>query len=127
MAGPGALGAGQPPSVWPDSAAAWVGRGYEERWETQVMQWPWTERSVGSGYTDWTKILACPRCGHQMSVTVGPAAYRDAASATSGARAGEVAVSCNCSEAHAGRPDKKPRGCGYGAWIPGPPKTSRVP
>jgi hypothetical protein len=110
---------------WPETDAPWAGNGYELRWETAVAAAPWSKRVLGSGYTDWYKYLGCPRCGHQMSVLVGPGAYRDAPGAA--AHAGQVPATCNCPDDHKGRPDKRPSGCGYGAWIPGPSPTDGAP
>lgn len=103
---------------WPDPNAPWVGRGYEERWRTDVANADWVKRAAG-GYVDWVKFLPCPRCGHNMSVTVGPGAYRDA---KPGSPADQVVASCDCAEAHQGRPEKRPGGCGYMAHIPRPPR-----
>lgn len=126
MTSPNPTGAEPPPApAWPLVSAPWIGNGYEARWETAVSDAPWAKRVLGSGYTDWYKFLPCPRCAHQMSVLVGPGAYRDAPGAVG--RAGRVTASCNCAEVHAGRPEKRPGGCGYGAWIPGPSNTDTVP
>jgi hypothetical protein len=104
---------------WPEKDAPWVELGYdEERWEKPVTKKGWDTRKTGS-YVDWVKLLKCPRCDHDMSVTVGPGALRDAA-LRSDDHVGEVVAGCNCAEAHRGRPDTKPRGCGYAAWIPQP-------
>lgn len=112
----------QKPAGWPDGQAPWVGNGYDAWWEDTVTKSNWTSRTVGSGYVDWYKLLPCPRCSHQMSVLVAPGAYRDATGAVG--RSGMVTASCNCAEKHAGRPDTRPGGCGFGAWVPGPPKGS---
>ena len=103
---------------WPLSNAPWVGNGYEARWEQAVSIPEWVKRELGSGYTDWHKVLPCPRCAHQMSVLVAPGAYRDATGSLG--QAGKVIATCNCAESHDGRPPAKPLGCGFGAWIPGP-------
>jgi hypothetical protein len=118
-------GASPPAPNWPLDAAPWVGNGWEARWEAAVMEVPWSQRTLGSGYSDWYKYLPCPRCAHQMSVLVGPGAYRDAVGAAD--HAGRVTASCNCSEAHVGRPERRPGGCGYGAWIPGPAAADQTP
>ena len=103
---------------WPEKDAPWVENGYEERWEQPVALKTWDRREIGS-YVDWQKLLKCPRCNHDMSVTVGPGAVRDAAR-RGGDHAGEVVAGCNCADPHPGRPETKPRGCGYMAWIPEP-------
>jgi hypothetical protein len=103
--------------VWPDGAVPWVGRGYEERWQTAVAAEKWTKRETGT-YVDWVKVLGCPRCGHNMSVTVAPGAYRGGN--RRGGAAAEVVAGCNCEMAHEGRPETRPRGCGYMAYIPRP-------
>jgi hypothetical protein len=101
---------------WPDPKAPWE-RGSHADWATPVTDENWVRR-VNGDYIDWIKVLECPRCGHQMSLTVGPGALRDARAA--GEHAGQVAAFCNCEPKHEGRPEKRPRGCGYNAWIPGP-------
>jgi hypothetical protein len=106
--------------VWPDPAAPFAGGGWEERWETPVAAAPWLSRTIRE-YTDWYKRLDCPRCGHPMTVLVAPGAYRDLTPVN---HAGEVSAPCNCEAEHAGRPTTKPRGCGYGAWIPGPSRPA---
>jgi hypothetical protein len=108
--------------VWPAPNGPWVDHGYEDRWQKPVADEAWERRPSGT-YVDWVKVLSCPRCTHIMSVTVGPGAYRDAAEA-SGDHVGEVVAGCNCDKAHAGRPEKRPRGCGYMAWIPMPPEDA---
>jgi hypothetical protein len=105
---------------WPDPAAPWESNGSDERWRRPVADAGWTRRDV-DGYVDWVKVLPCPRCGQTMSVTVGPGAYR---AATDDAHAGEVVASCNCTGKHDGRPEKRPRGCGYRGWIPLPPEAA---
>lgn len=107
---------------WPDPNAPWVGRGYEERWQAAVAAVDWERRASGS-YVDWVKVLDCPRCGHSMSVTVAPGAFR-------GVRPGgdpqdQVIAGCDCESAHEGRPETRPNGCGYMAWIPRPPRDSQ--
>jgi len=102
---------------WGVPGVPWVAA-YESRWESGVESANWNRRDLGSGYTDWYKLLPCPRCTHQMSILVAPGAYRD--SGGNGGRAGMVAASCNCPDQHEGRPQTRPSGCGYSAWINGP-------
>lgn len=102
---------------WPDPKAPWVSRGYEERWQTAVADADWIKRGTGN-YVDWIKFLKCPRCDHNMSVSVGPSAYKDAKPGSD--PLGSVIASCDCEGDHAGRPEKRPYGCGYMAWIPLP-------
>jgi hypothetical protein len=105
---------------WPDPKAPWVGRGYEERWQVAVAAVAWERRGSG-GYVDWVKSLPCPRCGHIMSVIVSPSAYRGAGGGKD--PLDSVIATCDCEADHQGRPEKRPRGCGYMAWIPLPETT----
>ena len=101
---------------WPDPKVSWE-RGSHPDWRADVAAVPWQKRD-DQGYVDWVKILGCPRCGHEMSLTVGPGALRDAT--TPGGGVGEVAAFCNCESGHEDRPEKRPLGCGYNGWVPAP-------
>jgi hypothetical protein len=107
---------------WPDAKAPWVGRGYEDRWRDPVAAAKWERRASGT-YVDWVKVLPCPRCGHTMSVTVAPGAFRDARPA--GGAGDEVLAGCDCESPHEGRPETRPNGCGYMAMIPRPARDAR--
>jgi hypothetical protein len=51
-----------------------------------------------------------------MTVTVGPGALRDIKPVDGG----RTLAACDCYSPHAGRPEKRPGGCGYMANIPEP-------
>jgi hypothetical protein len=104
----------QAPTPWPDPSCPFVGRGNSDDWTSAVNDAPWASRTIG-GDTDYYKALACPRCSHNMVVFLAAGAYR-------AANDRGVIATCNCLEAHAGRPDGD-KGCGFGAWIGRPVVT----
>jgi hypothetical protein len=105
--GPTLAGPEQQPAEWrPAPDADWV---------EKVIGLP--RRSASNGI-----VLAgsCPRCGHDVAIFVrthlerGPILYYDEV-ARSPASEPQV-IRCNCVEAHNGRPEDEPRGCGvFGA------------
>jgi hypothetical protein len=105
---------------WPMSRCHWLGGGYSEKWTKAVADAPWHERKTTDEYVDWYKQLACPRCGHPMTVLVAPGvmpskyeSIRDHAL---------VVARCNCRQLHTDRPEKQ-LGCGYGGYVPAPEVT----
>lgn len=89
-------------------------------WAETVQQAPWAP--VGGG--DYQKIFVCPWCGHTTIFDL-PATITNYLVPIFGHRGSEeliVHVRCQCSEAHANRPDwAQGVGCGKGADMPGPP------
>jgi hypothetical protein len=102
------------PSTWPNELAAWR-TADEPEWRRQVYMLGWKARKNAAGaVVEYLLSGACPRCGHDLSVSAGVAGVLD-----SEGQAVET-VRCNCvSATHAGRPDGK-TGCGQRGNIPIP-------
>jgi hypothetical protein len=100
------------PSTWPNELAAWR-TADEPEWRRRVHALAWKERRNARGaVVEYQLRGACPRCGHEISVSAGVA----------GVLAPDVeteTVRCNCVETHAGRPEGK-TGCGQRGIIPIP-------
>lgn len=74
-----------------------------QSWIDDVASWPWQEWTINGTLVGWVKTGECPRCRHPIAV------YQEI---VYGVLPSLVVATCNCEEAHPGRPADLKQGCG---------------